>query len=54
MIGQTAGEKFAKKTPIKNVYSSYFRINRIKTKIVNLKSLEHLKFFKPSAISFLA
>jgi hypothetical protein len=45
MIGQTAGEKFAKIIPIKNVYWSYFGINRVKTKIVNLKSLEHLKFF---------
>jgi hypothetical protein len=40
MMGQNAGEKFAKMSPINNVYSSYFRINR-----VNLKSLEPLKCF---------
>jgi hypothetical protein len=45
MIGQSAGEKFAKMTPINNIYWSYFRINHFKTIIVNLKSLEPLKFF---------
>ncbi len=37
MIGQSAGEKFAKMTPRNNVYWSYFRINRIKTLIINRK-----------------
>ncbi len=46
MIGQSAGEKYAKRTPINYVYWSYFRINRIKILIVNLKSLEPLEFFK--------
>jgi hypothetical protein len=45
MIGQSAGEKLAKRTPINNVYWSYFRINRVKKLIVNLKSLEPLEFF---------
>jgi hypothetical protein len=40
MIGQSAGEKFVKMT----VYWSYFRINCVKTLLVNLKSLESLKF----------
>jgi hypothetical protein len=31
MIGQNAGENFAKMTPRNNVYWSYFRINRVKT-----------------------
>ncbi len=42
MIGQNAGEKFAKKTPRNNVYWSYFCINRVKTLFVNLKSLKPL------------
>jgi hypothetical protein len=46
MIGQSAGEKLAKITPRNNVYWSYFRINRVKMFIVNLKSLEPLKIFK--------
>jgi hypothetical protein len=46
MIGQSAGEKFAKMTPRNNVYWSYFRINRVKTLIINIKSLEPLKFFQ--------
>jgi hypothetical protein len=46
MIGQNAGEKFAKMTPRNNVYWSYFRINRVKTLFVNLKSLKLLKFLK--------
>jgi hypothetical protein len=46
MIGQGAGEKFAKMTLINNVYWSYFRINHVKMLIVNLKSLEPLKCFK--------
>ncbi len=37
-------KKFAKITPINNVYWSHFRINRVKMLIVNLKSLEPLKF----------
>jgi hypothetical protein len=37
MIGQSAGEKFAKMTPRNNVYWSYFRINRVKTLIINRK-----------------
>jgi hypothetical protein len=46
MIGQRAGDKFAKSTPINYVNWSYFRINRVKLLIVNLKSLEPLEFFK--------
>jgi hypothetical protein len=46
MIGQSAGEKFAKMSPINNVYWRHFCINHVKTLIVNLKSLEPLKFFK--------
>jgi hypothetical protein len=46
MISQSAGEKFAKMTPINSVYWSYFCINRINMLIVILKSLEPLKFFK--------
>jgi hypothetical protein len=46
MIGRSAGEKLAKITPRNNVYWSYFRINRVKTLIINRKSLEPLKFFK--------
>jgi hypothetical protein len=46
MIGQSAGEKLAKMTSRNHVYWSYFRINRVKTLIVNLISLEPLKFFK--------
>jgi hypothetical protein len=42
MIGQGAGVKVAKLTPINYVYWNYFRINRVKTLIVNLKSLELL------------
>jgi hypothetical protein len=45
MIGQSTGEKFAKRTPINYVYCSYFRINRVKTLIVDLKSLKPLEFF---------
>jgi hypothetical protein len=45
MIGQSAGEKLAKNTPRNNVYWSYFRINRVKTLIIILKSLEPQKFF---------
>jgi hypothetical protein len=45
MIGQSAGEIFAKMTPIRNVYWSYFRINHVRTLIVNIKSLKPLKFF---------
>jgi hypothetical protein len=44
MIGQSAGEKFAKTTSINYVYWSYVRINRVKTLIVNLKSLEPVEF----------
>jgi hypothetical protein len=44
-IGQSAGEKFAAMTPINNVHWSYFRINRLKTVIVNVKKLEPLNFF---------
>jgi hypothetical protein len=44
MIGQSAGEKLAKRTPINYVYWSYVRINRVKTLTVNLKSLEPLEF----------
>jgi hypothetical protein len=44
MIGQSAEEKFAKMTPRNNVYWSYFRINRVKPLIINIKSLEPLKF----------
>jgi hypothetical protein len=33
-------KKFAKITPINNVYWSHFRIDRVKMLIVNLKSLE--------------
>ncbi len=54
MIGQSAGEKFAKMTQINNVYWSYFHINRIKTLTDNLKSLEPRKIFKPSMVSLLA
>jgi hypothetical protein len=43
MIGQSAREKLAKRTPINYVYRSH--INRVKTLIVNLKSLESLEFF---------
>jgi hypothetical protein len=39
-------KKFAKITPINNVYWSHFHINRVKMLIVNLISLEPLKFFK--------
>ncbi len=46
MIGQSAREKLSKRTPINYVYWSYFRINRVKTLIVNLKSLKPLEFFK--------
>jgi hypothetical protein len=46
MIGQNAGEKFAKMTPRNNVYWSYFRINRVKTLFVNLKSLKPFHFLK--------
>jgi hypothetical protein len=46
MIGQSAGEKFEKRTPINYVYWSCFLINHVKTLIVNLKSLEPLEFFK--------
>ncbi len=46
MTGQNAGEKFAKMTPKNNVYWSYFRINRVKTLFVHLKSLKPLKNFK--------
>jgi hypothetical protein len=45
MIGQSAGENLAKITPRNNVYWSYFRINRVKTLIIKLKSLEPLTFF---------
>ncbi len=45
MIGQSAGEKFAKMTPINNVYWSHFHINRVKTLTIKLKSLEPLNFF---------
>jgi hypothetical protein len=45
MIGQSGGEKFAKRTAINYVYWSYFRINRVKMLVVNLKSLEPLEFF---------
>jgi hypothetical protein len=51
MIGQGAREKLAKRTPINYVYWSYFRINRVKTFIVNLKSLEPLE---ASTVSLLA
>jgi hypothetical protein len=54
MIGQSAAEKFAKMTPINNVSWTYFRMNRLIIVIVNLKSLEPLKYFKPSAVSLLA
>jgi hypothetical protein len=54
IIGQSAGEKLAKMTPINNVYWSYCRINRIKTLIVNIKSREILNYFKPSAVSLWA
>jgi hypothetical protein len=46
MIGQSAGEKLAKRTPINYVYWSYFCINSVKTFIVNLKSLEPREIFK--------
>ncbi len=46
MIGQSAGDKLAKRTPINYVYWSYFCINRVKTLIVNIKSLEPLEFYK--------
>jgi hypothetical protein len=49
-IGQSAGEKLAKMTPINYVYWSYFRINRVKTLIVNLKSLEPLEFLKTISV----
>jgi hypothetical protein len=39
MIGQNAGEKLAKTTTINNVNWSYFRINRVKTLIIKIKSL---------------
>ncbi len=45
MIGQSAREKYGKRTPINYVYWSYFRIKRIQMLIVNLKSLEPLEFF---------
>jgi hypothetical protein len=45
MIGQSAGEKLAKRAPINYVYWTYCCINRVKTLIVNLKSLEPLEFF---------
>jgi hypothetical protein len=45
MIGQSAGEKLTKRTLINYVYWSYFRINRVKTLIFILKSLEPLDFF---------
>jgi hypothetical protein len=43
MIGQSAGEKLAKITPRNNIYWSYFCINRVKTLIIIIKSLEPLK-----------
>jgi hypothetical protein len=46
MIGQNAGEKFAKMTPRSNVYWSYFRINRVKMLFVNFKLLKPLNFLK--------
>jgi hypothetical protein len=46
MIGQSAGEKLAKISPRNNVFWSYFRINCLKTLIINRKSLELLKFFE--------
>ncbi len=48
MIGQSAGEKLAKmdSNKLQYIYWSYFCINRVKTLIVNLKSLEPLEFFK--------
>ncbi len=53
IIGQSAGENLAKRTPINYVHWSYFRINRIKTLIGNLKSLEPLEIFKTiSGFSF--
>jgi hypothetical protein len=45
IIGQSAGEKLANTTPINNVNWSYFRINRVKTLIINIKSLKPLKLF---------
>ncbi len=45
LIGWSASEKFSEMTPINNVYWSYFRINHVKTLIVNLKLLESLIFF---------
>jgi hypothetical protein len=45
LVGWSASEKCAEMTPINNVYWSYFRINHVKTLIVNLKLLESLIFF---------
>jgi hypothetical protein len=47
MMGQSAGEKLAKRdsNKLQYIYWSYFCINRVKTLIVYLKSLEPLEFF---------
>ncbi len=45
LIGQNAGEKFAKMTPTNNVYRSYFRINRVKALHVNKKVIGASEIF---------